>query len=322
MRVLNLVPTEQSRFFTQQRATLRELGVEETTLAVPGRRTYDDGDTDGRGFSDYLRFVPSVFRHSLGEYDLVHANYGLTAPHALAQVRLPVVLSLWGSDLMGDYGWLTRRCARHADAVVVMSERMAAELDTDCHVIPHGVDLELFRPMPVDAAREALGWRDDPDAHHVLFPYPPARGVKDYPRAERVVDRVADAVDGDVRFHTVTGEPHERMPLYMNAADVLLVTSEREGSPNAVKEALACDLPVVSTDVGDVPERLDGVAHSRVCGSDADLVDGIVAALRADGRSNGRAAAEEVGLEATTARLRAVYESVVGVAREPALAGR
>jgi len=309
MQVLNLVTNERARFFRQQRATLRSLGVEETTLTVPGDHTYDNGSTNERSAVDYLKFLPQVVRRSLDGYDLVHANYGLTAPHALAQARLPVVLSLWGTDLMGKYGWLARACASRADAVVVMSERMAAELDGPCHVIPHGVDLDLFEPMPTDDARAELGW--DADAGHVLFPYPPGRGVKDYPRAERVVGRVRERLDGEVAFHTVTGEPHERMPLYMNAADVLLLTSRREGSPNAVKEALACNLPVVGTDVGDVPERLDGVAHSRVARSDAELVDGVVAALRAGERSDGRAAAEEVSATETGARLLAVYEEVL-----------
>ena len=318
VRVLNLVPSESSRFFVQQRDVLRELGVGERTLTVPSERTYDGEETDGRSVTDYVRFLPTVLCHSLGDYDLVHANYGLTAPHALAQVRLPVVLSLWGTDLMGEYGWLAKRCARHADAVVVMSERMADELDVSCHVVPHGVDLDLFRPLPADWSRDRLGWDDHEDVRHVLFPYPPARGVKDYPRAQRVAERVETelADEFDVRLHTVTGEPHHLMPVYMNAADVLLVTSEREGSPNAVKEALACDLPVVSTDVGDVAERLRGVSLSRVADTDDDVVAGVVEALRADGRSDGRAAAAEIGLVESGERLREVYEEVLSCAVE------
>ncbi|MFC3476446.1 glycosyltransferase family 4 protein [Halobacterium litoreum] len=308
MRVLNLVPNAQSRFFKQQVDVLADRGVSETTLTVPGRREYDDGDTTARTPLDYARFVPSVLKHSFGDYDLVHANYGLTAPHAVVQPNLPVVLSLWGTDLMGEYGWVSKLCARFADAVVVMSPAMAAELDGDCRVIPHGVNLDRFRPEPQAAARAALDW--DADARHVLFPYPRERTVKDYPRADQVVDRVRDRID-DVALHTPTGVPHEEMPTYMNAADALLVTSRREGSPNAVKEALACNLPVVSTDVGDVATRLDGVTHSRVCETDGELVDALATVLRAGERSNGREAAREVSVERTSQRLHDCYRDVL-----------
>ena len=91
MRVLNLVTTPRP-FFNQQVEVLEERGVETNTVAVPGRES-----TSGvRNPLDYARYYPKVLRESLGEYDLVHANYGLTAPFALAQPKRPVVLSLWG----------------------------------------------------------------------------------------------------------------------------------------------------------------------------------------------------------------------------------
>ncbi len=309
MRVLNLVPTRESRFFQQQVAHLRDRGVEQTTLAVPGRKEYDDGDTSTRSPLDYARLYPRVLEESFGDYDLIHANYGLTAPHAVLQPNLPVVVSLWGTDLMGKYGWVSKLCSRFADETVVMSPVMADVLGGDCRVIPHGVDLEKFQPAPQSDAREELGWRDD--AYHVLFPYPPERGVKDYPRAERVADGARDRLDGELALHAVTGVPHDEMPTYMNGADALLLTSRREGSPNAVKEALACNLPVVATDVGDVATRLDGVTHSRACSTDAELVDALADALAADERSNGREVVREVSIERTNERLYDVYREVV-----------
>ncbi|WP_336035084.1 glycosyltransferase family 4 protein [Halobacterium yunchengense] len=307
MRVLNLVTTEDARFFEQQVARLADHGVTQTTLAVPGRREYDEDDS-GRSPLDYARFYPRVLRASFDDYDLVHANFGLTAPHAVLQPNLPVVVSLWGTDLLGEYGWVSRRFARFADATVVMSPEMADALDADCRVIPHGVDLDVFRPRPRDEARAVVGWR--PDAHHVLFPYPPGREVKNYPRAEGVVDAVRDRVDDPVVLHAVTGVPHRDMPTYMNAADALLVTSDREGSPNAVKEALACNLPVVATPVGDVPARLEGVSLSRACETDAELADALADALEG-GRSDGREAAREVSVERTSRRLYDVYREVL-----------
>jgi glycosyltransferase involved in cell wall biosynthesis len=308
MRVLNIVPNAESRFFRQQVAALSDVGVEATVVSVPGQRDYDDGGTSGRSPLDYLRFVPTVLRRSFGEYDLLHANYGLTGPHAVLQPNLPVVLSLWGTDLMGEYGWVSQCCARYADAVVVMSPEMADRLDVDCHVVPHGVDLERFAPEPTAAARDAVGWSEE--GHHVLFPYPPERAVKNYPLAKRVVERVRDRLDDPVRLHTVTDVPHARMPRYMNAADALLVTSRREGSPNAVKEALACNLPVVSTDVGDVAARLEDVDPSHVCRTDDGLADALADVLCRGDRSDGRDAARDISVTRCRDRLYDVYRRV------------
>ena len=304
MKVLSLVTTERAPFYRAQVDLLRRSGIELTTITPP-----DPADGDTRSASDYLGLYPDVLRRSFGSYDLVHANYGLTAPLALAQPNLPVVLSLWGSDLMGRYGPVSRLCARYCDAVVVMSEEMADALDQDCFVVPHGVDLDLFAPRPRREARDALGW--DHGAHHVVFPYNPGRPVKDFPRAERVAAAVDDRVERPVVLHAITGVDHEEMPTYMNAGDSLLVTSKREGSPNTIKEALACNLPVVSTDVGDVAERLGGVTPSAVGRTDAALVDGLTAVLEADARSNGRQAVEDLSAQRATERLRAIFESVV-----------
>ena len=309
MKVLSLVTTERAPFYRAQVDLLRQSGVELTTLTPPNPA---DGET--RSVFDYLGLYPGLLRRSFGSYDLVHANYGLTAPIALAQPNLPVVLSLWGSDLLGTYGPVSRLCARYSDAVVVMSEEMADALDQDCFVVPHGVDLDQFAPRPRHEARAALGW--DPDAHHVLFPYNPGRPVKDFPRAERVAAAVDERFERPVVLHAVTGVDHDEMPTYMNAADSLLVTSKREGSPNTIKEALACDLPVVATDVGDVAERLRGVTHSAVCRTDAELVAELTGVLEADVRSNGREAVEELSARHETERLRSVFESVVA-GREP-----
>jgi len=309
LRVLNLVTNDEARFFRQQTETLEHLGVDCTTLTVAGKRMYDDGETAGRSVADYARFYPRALRASFGDFDLVHANFGLTAPHAICQPNLPVVLSLWGSDLYGRYGPVSRFCARFADAVVVMSPAMAAELGQDAHVLPHGVDLSRFRPGPTAPARRRIGW--EPDGYHVLFPYPPERGVKNYPRAKRVVEAVNDRLPEPVTLHTVTSVPHDEMPSYYNAADALLVTSHHEGSPNAVKEALACNVPVVSTDVGDVATRLAGLDHSRVCSSDGELVDGLVEAVTTEGRTEGRDAVREISVERTGERLLEIYRDVV-----------
>jgi glycosyltransferase involved in cell wall biosynthesis len=310
--VLNFVTNQEAQFYERQLRTLASFGVSSTTVAVPGKShstSVKAGTTGTRSLFDYARFGSRALQHSLGDYDLLHANYGLTVPPAVVQPRLPVVLSLWGSDLLGEYGWVTRRLVPHVDAVIVMSERMADELDRDCHVIPHGVDLETFAPRPQAEARAELGWSESD--RHVLFPYPPKREVKDYPRAERVVEATRERFGDSITLQTVSDVSHSQMPTYMNAADVLLLTSKREGSPNTVKEAMACNTPVVATAVGDVPERLDGVTPSAVGRTDPELVDGLVEVLRTGERSNGRDHARDLSLERMGERIRGVYDEVL-----------
>lgn len=308
MHVLNLVTNPQAPFFEQQVDALERQGVSTTTVGVAGTRETTDDETSSRSVLDYGRFYARVLRRAAGSYDVVHANYGLTAPMALAQPHRPVVLSFWGSDLLGNVGRLSRRCARRADAVIVMSRAMAGAIGTDCHVIPHGVDLDLFRPLPRGPARDAIGW--ERGVTQVLFPYAAKREMKDFPRAERVVDAVRSRFDGEIALQTLHGVDHARMPLYLNAADALLLTSKSEGSPNSVKEAMACNLPVVATDVGDVRERLAGVDASHVCRDDAELRAGLLDVLARGEPSTGRAAVASLGVERMGERIRAVYDSV------------
>ena len=303
VRILTLVGNDHSGFFRQQVAGIRARGHEVEVLPLPGYSKAVD-----RTVGTYARYYVRAVTAAFGAYDLVHANYGLTAPPAILQALRPVVLTLWGSDLMGKYGGVSRLCGRFADEVIVMSEEMAAAYGHDCHVIPHGIDLERFTPQPRGPPLERLGW--DPDVKHVLFPYPSEREVKDFPRAKRIATEAARRIGDDVELHTVTGVPHESMSLYMNAADALLLTSKREGSPNSVKEAMACNLPVVSTPVGDVPERLANVSPSVVSDDDATLVSGVVDVLANGQRSNGREQAYEVSITKMADRLMDVYQDV------------
>ncbi|QGA82399.1 glycosyltransferase [Halomicrobium sp. LC1Hm] len=297
--VLMLVTNEDASFYRQQVDALEELGLNCDTVAVPK----SEGGT--RRLRHYARFYGATLRKSLSEYDVVHANYGLTAPAALAQRRRPVVLSLWGSDLLGAYGRLSTWCANRCDEVIVMSDGMATELDRDAHVIPHGVDMERFSPTAQASARDELGW--DQNARIVLFPYDPERPIKDFPRARAVVDEAASRLDGHVALRTVSGVDHGEIPRYMNATDVLLLTSRREGSPNTVKEALACDCPVVSTDVGDVANYVEALDYSGVCADDDELVERLVATLRAAPVSEGREQVTALGLPEMARNIASVY---------------
>lgn len=303
MKVLQVV-TSRRPFFECQLRALERRGIESEVIALPG----NPGE---RSPVEYLQTYPRVLKNGFGDFDLVHANYGIITPLALAQPTRPVVLSLWGSDLMGKRGNLSQRFARYCDEVIVMSEEMERELSRDAHVIPHGIDLEQFKPIPDHEARRQVGWNTD--EKHVLFPYDPDREVKNFPLAETVVERVRDTIDEPVNLQVLHGVDHDEVPLYMNAADALLLTSHREGAPNTVKEAMACNVPVVASDVGDVHDLLETVTPSAVCETETELVASLTEVLDRESRSNGRDIIRERGLslEQMGEEIEAVYEQAL-----------
>jgi glycosyltransferase involved in cell wall biosynthesis len=154
-------------------------------------------------------------------------------------------------------------------------------------ILPSGVDPREFRPQPQERLRRELGWRAEERV--VLF------NAGNDPRNKRL-DLARDAVAEarrwapSVRLEVLDGNVQaSKVPALMNAADCLLVTSDAEGSPTVVQEALATNLPVVSVDVGDVAERLEGVAASRVAPRDSRLLgralaDVLIPPRRSDGR--------------------------------------
>ncbi|SEP10555.1 Glycosyl transferases group 1 [Halorientalis persicus] len=303
LRILNLV-TDPRPFYRQQVSILESRGIEQVTLQVPGR----EDQFDSRSGFDYLSFYPNVLRESLGDYDIVHANFGLTGPFAIAQPSRPIVLSLWGSDVHDSYGIVGKQSAKYFDAVIVMTEEMASQLPVDSYVIPHGIDLAQFKPYPRDRSRERVGWDD---GKHVLFPYAPYRGNKNYQLAKDVVDEVDDKMETGVKLQAVYDVEYQEMPFYMNAADALLITSDNEGSPNTVKEAMACNLPVISRDVGNIRKMLSGVTPSEVVSTNDELVTALTTVLSMGDRSNGRDEADKFGLETMGDRILDVYKEVL-----------
>lgn len=310
MKTLQLTTNAEATYVRNQVDVLRNRGIECDVVAVP-----HSAGSDGRSPLEYLRFCPQVRRRLSSEHDLVHANYGLTIPAALTQRQVPVVASLVGSDLMGGFGPVTSQVARFCDEVIVVSEEMAELLPRGAEVIPYGIDLDQFRPMDQDQARERVGWPTD--RYCVLFPYHPDRGVKNYPLARQVVDQATATLGEPVDLRVATGLDYAAMPAYMNAADALLLTSHREGSPSTVKEALACNTPVVSTPVGDVPMRLADVTPSALGTSADELAAGLCAVVEADEESNGRDAVADLGLERMGERLLDVYERAVSETTVP-----
>ena len=135
----------------------------------------------------------------------------------------------------------------------------------DAYVLPFGVNTDVFKSMPRDQARTELDLPED--ERLVLFPWHPARPEKRYDLVESAFEILKKQFE-NVRLVVVFNESHETIAKYMNACDVMVLASDHEGSPMAVREALACRLPVVSVDVGDVKQLIEGIPGCHLCTQD------------------------------------------------------
>jgi glycosyltransferase involved in cell wall biosynthesis len=262
-------------------------------------------------------------------YDIVHAHTGHCGVLARLQRRVPIVLSYVGYDVYGKVlgdGSVTlksrveaaffRRLAPHVDATVTKSAAMEQLLPGRARprntVLPNGVDRELFREVPRNEARAALAI-DDRELT-VLFAGRTDTARKRFALAEAACRLAAERLPL-IRLRACEQLAHDHVPLWMSAADALVLPSLAEGSPNVVKEAHACNLPVVATDVGDVREVTEGVTRCRVLPRDvtvAELAGALVDVLRdAPARTDGRGKTIHLAAETIAERLIAVYESAL-----------
>jgi teichuronic acid biosynthesis glycosyltransferase TuaC len=232
-------------FVRDQVAALQELpGVDVEVFAFPPR-----------GYVRAARDLRGRFRNA--GFDVVHAHFGLTAWPALAVRGAPRVVTLHGTDLRHPRSRrITSAALPRYDLVAAVSPELAREVpgagtSRGVAVLPCGADLDRFAPMPRRTAREHLGL--DPDGRYLLFPADPARPAKRPDRARELAEATGAQLLTLGRVH-----PFE-VPFWVNAANAVLVPSDHEGFGLAVLEALACDVPVLATDVGIAPLALAGV---------------------------------------------------------------
>jgi len=256
--------------------------------------------------------------------DLIHAHYSYVGIVARTQWRVPVVVSYCGDDLLGTMNvrgkptlfsmlavFAGRLLSHQVDGVIVKSREMADRLKRkkDVYVIPHEVDFELFRPMDREQARIALGL--DLQKKYLLFAAGPDIPVKRFPLAKEVAERLRRQ-NPEIELLVVHKEPQDRLPFFMNACDALVFTSYQEGSPNVVKQAMACNLPIVSTDVGDVREIIGNTDGCYICEPDVQEFTGRLAdVLRHRQRTRGREHVQHLSGPAVAQRIIQVYEQVL-----------
>jgi glycosyltransferase involved in cell wall biosynthesis len=268
------------------------------------------------------------------EFDVVHAQYGSACALVTeAAEAIPKMVTICGNDwnvYNGSIGFhyfhtrlarqMTRWSLRKFDAVITCSERLASDIQSvvpgaPTVPMPSPIDLRAFVPLDKQQARALLGYPDSKERWILFNAVNMQDPVKRFPLAKRAFD-LANARVGNLRLRVATGLPHSELPLFTAACDLILCTSETEGWPNCVKEALACNVPFVATDVSDLKGIADVEPACRVCPPDAELLAAsILQVLELPPSGNVRRFVEGMELELLTDRIIGIYRSAIDARR-------
>lgn len=263
----------------------------------------------GKGIIGYLNNLKGLKRKiKFFKPDIIHAHYGLTGLLANFQRTVPVVTTYHGSDINNSKAFLFSRLSVMLSAHnIFVSEgiRKKCSFKYKNSLIPCGVDTKLFKPMDKKSARLCLGFSNDKKL--ILFAGSFNRYVKNSALAKAAI-----ALMPNFELVELKGYSRDQVAMLINASDAVLMTSFSEGSPQLIKEAMACNCPIVSVPVGDVPELLDNMKGYYIAMYDAnEIAEKLQKALGFDNWTAGRERilAMELDNEKVAKRLREIYTS-------------
>lgn len=287
----------------------------------------------GKGIMGYLRCLPTLMRAiKQHQPDLIHAHYGLSGLLANLQRRVPVVTTYHGSDInkpnILHFSKIAMRLSAHnifvsqRNVILALSPNslITYRLKKRYTLLPCGVNLPRpWSEMQTQRVEQLTlnQWVQEKlqlDAKHVLFAGAFDNAVKDASLAKATINELAN--EGvKAELIELKGYNRDQVNALMYNCDALLMTSKTEGSPQVIKEAMACGCPIVSVDVGDVAERVSGVEGCYVVSSrePAAIAKALQQALAFSGKTNGRQRILEMGLSNTQVaeRLMAIYKQLV-----------
>lgn len=230
-------------------------------------------------------------------YDIIHAQYGSLNGYVVSRTEGPKLVSLRGSDwhrikktwplfdfLHGCASvWFSNLSLKYYKHIITMSHRMTDEVKkksskTKVYTLPDAIDLSKFRKVDYHKAREELGIPEGQS--WVIFASVLNDNPIKRPFLAKEAIRIAKENNNNIVFKPLVNIPHDQMPLYYSAADAIITTSVHEGWPNCIKEALACDLPFIATDTGDLAEIASQEDTCHVCSDNAaDLANALLDTL-------------------------------------------
>ncbi len=267
-------------FVYEQMNAIQALGVECRAILV---------DKGRNGYSRALKEIKKAI-HEFSP-DIVHAHYGLCGLIANLQRKVPVVTTYHGTDLHD------KRLRRVSQLSVVLSKRniVVSKALSDnllkqksIRVIPCGVNADLLIPLEKNSARMELRW--DISKKYILFSKEFYNPAKNFPLAKAAVDEYNSKYSNGANAELLEfiGFTREQVLLLYNAVDCVLMTSDHEGSPQFIKEAMACNCPIVSVDVGDVKQVISGMDGCYLAErTPEDIAQKLDSAIR-HGKTNGR----------------------------------
>ncbi len=270
-----------------------------------------------KGFKGYLKEI-FILRKYLknNSFNIYHAHYGLSAIVATLAGAKPLVVSLMGSDVKegGWQKWLIKWFVkRRWSKTIVKSEELAKLVGKDyCKTIPNGVDIDKFKPLPTESSRQKLSLNEN--KAYALFGSNPERAEKNYKLAKKAIE----LLDNDnIELIYLKDVAHCDVPLWLNAANLIILSSLWEGSPNIIKEAMACNRPIVSTKVGDVEWLFGNETGHFIANFDAQdyatQLNLAIAYAREFGSTQGRQRIIQLGLdsEKVAERIISIYNSII-----------
>lgn len=304
MRVLIVASGNSSNispFVKEQADSLRNLGCHIDYFLIKGKGIW--------GYlKNYFLFIRTLKNNR--QYDIIHAHYGLSGLLATLQPFLPVVITFHGSDvnLSKSNYLLSRLASRLSTTNIFVHENLSRTLkyfSFQPNIIPCGVNLDLFRPIPKLDARDRLGL--DNNYKYILFSSSFDNKIKNAPLAKSAIKDIKNTILIELKSYK-----RNEVNLLLNAVDILLVTSHSETGPLVVKEALACNCPIISTDVGDVKTLINNIDNCFITKYDAkNIARKIDFVLASNKISDGRDSVKHLGLDIIAKRVLNVYKRIM-----------
>jgi len=266
-----------------------------------------------KGISGYFKRIFDFNKFLKNKnYDIIHAHYGLSGLVACSQRKIPVITTFHGSDINNPKINIFSSLASLFSAYrIFVSKSLYSKIfiqpKKNYEIIPCGINIDSFCPIEKEDAREKL--KLEMNKKYILFSSSFSNPIKNYPLAKSAIEKLSNKVE----LIELKEKSREEINLLLNACDLLLVTSRSEGSPQVIKEALACNTPIVSTDVGDVKEQIQNVKACYLTSyNPEEIAKTIEYALRNKPRSNGNQLALSFSNKIIASKIKEIYKKILG----------